>query len=161
LRNEIVSGVGVDYDVPERKAYVKNELDLSSLQGAVVFYQKALQTYSELVEGGATIDILELSRSGLIHTFEITYELCWKSMKRWLSVNFSPDEVSGVNRREFYRICAENSLIGDVNQWMEFHRARVRATSAYHETVAEEVFAVSFKFLPYAQDSLKRLIERL
>jgi nucleotidyltransferase substrate binding protein (TIGR01987 family) len=139
---------------------VKIELDLSSLRNAVLFYHKALKAYGELIEGGATTALRELSRSGLIQTFETTYELCWKSMKRWLEINFSPDEVFGINRREFYRICAENSLIDDVNQWMEFHQARNRASSAYNETVAEEVFEVALQFFPYAQDSLKRLEER-
>jgi hypothetical protein len=80
-------------------------------------------------------------------------------MKRWLALNFSPDEVNGVNRREFYRICAENSLIDDVNQWMEFHQARVRDSYTYIESVAEEVFVVALQFLPYARDCLKRLEE--
>jgi nucleotidyltransferase substrate binding protein (TIGR01987 family) len=135
-------------------------LDLSSLRNAVLFYHEAIRAYGELVDGGATITQRELLRSGLIQTFETTYELCWKSMKRWLEINFSPDEVSGINRREFFRICAENSLIYDVNQWMEFHQARNSASHTYNETVAEEVFTVALKFLPYAQDSLKRLEER-
>ena len=139
---------------------MEKELDLSSLRNAVLFYQEALKAYGELIDGGTTAAQRELLRSGLIQTFEMTYELCWKSMKCWLEMNFSPDEVSGVNRREFYRICAENSLIDDVNQWMEFHQARNRTSHTYNETVAEEVFAVALQFLPYAQDSLKRLEER-
>jgi nucleotidyltransferase substrate binding protein (TIGR01987 family) len=139
---------------------VKKELDLLSSRNAVLFYYEAIKAYGELIEGGATAAQRELSRSGLIQTFETTYELCWKSMKRWLEMNFSPEEVSGVNRRKFYRIRAENSLIDDVNQWMEFHQARNRASRTYNETVAEEVFAVALQFLPYAQDSLKRLEER-
>jgi len=139
---------------------VKKELDLSSLRNAVLFYHEAIKAYGELTEGGTTAAQRELLRSGLIQTFETTYELCWKSMKRWLEMNFSPDEVSGVNRREFYRICAENSLIDDVNQWMEFHQARNRTSHTYNEIVAEEVFAVALTFLPHAQGSLKRLEER-
>jgi nucleotidyltransferase substrate binding protein (TIGR01987 family) len=140
---------------------VKKELDLSSLRNAVLFYHKAIKSYEELIEGGATADQRELLRSGVIQTFEVTYELCWKSMKRWLEMNFSPDEVSGVNRREFYRICAENSLIDDVSQWMEFHESRNRTSQTYNETMAEEVFVVALQFLPYARDSLKRLEELL
>ncbi|MDR1052186.1 MAG: nucleotidyltransferase substrate binding protein, partial [Deltaproteobacteria bacterium] len=69
-------------------------------------------------------------------------------------------DVSGVNRRELYRICAENSLIDDVGQWMEFHQARVRASHTYDETVAEEVFSAAGRFLSYARDCLKQLEER-
>ncbi|MDL2259724.1 nucleotidyltransferase substrate binding protein [Deltaproteobacteria bacterium OttesenSCG-928-K17] len=139
---------------------MEKELDLSSLRSAVLFYQEALKAYGELIDGGATATQRELLRSGLIQTFETTYELCWKSMKRWLETNVSPEEVSGVNRRELYRICAENLLIDDVDQWMEFHQARNRASHTYNEIVAEEVLAVALQFLPYAQDSLKQLEER-
>jgi hypothetical protein len=95
---------------------VKEELDLSPLRNAVFVYNEAIKLYGELFEVSATAAQRELLRLGLIQTFKTTYELCWRSMKLWLSLNFSPDEVSGVNRREFYRICAENSLIDDVNQ---------------------------------------------
>jgi hypothetical protein len=80
-------------------------------------------------------------------------------MKRWLEMNFNPTMVSGVNRREFFRICAENTLIDDVDQWMEFYQARNRTSYIYSDAVAEEALAAALIFLPYAQDSLKRLEE--
>ncbi|MDR1044075.1 MAG: nucleotidyltransferase substrate binding protein [Candidatus Adiutrix sp.] len=150
--------VGVEREFDEQP--VGQELDLSSLRNAVLFYQEALKVYRELIDVGTTATQRELLRSGLIQTFETTYELCWKYMKRWLETNLSPDEASGVNRRELYRICAENLLIDDVNQWMEFHQARNRTSHIYNETVAEEVFSVASRFLPYAQDCLKQLEER-
>jgi hypothetical protein len=109
---------------------VEKELDLSSLRNAVVFYQEALKAYGELIDGGTTAAQRELLRSGLIRTFEITYELCWKYMKRWLEISFSSGEVSGVNRRELYRICAENSLIDDVNH-MDGISSRPQSRLAY------------------------------
>jgi nucleotidyltransferase substrate binding protein (TIGR01987 family) len=139
---------------------VEKDLDLSSLRNAAHFYNEAVKAYGELIEGGTTEAQRELLRSGLIQTFEMTYELCWKTMKRWLELNISPDEASGVNRREFYRICAENSLIDDVDQWMEFNQARNRTSHAYIETVAQEVFAVALQFLPHAQDCLAQLEKR-
>jgi nucleotidyltransferase substrate binding protein (TIGR01987 family) len=78
-------------------------------------------------------------------------------MKRRLEMNFSPDEVSCVSRRELFRICAENLLIDDVNKWMKFHQARNRTSHIYNETVAEEVFGAARQFLPYARDCLKQL----
>jgi hypothetical protein len=81
-------------------------------------------------------------------------------MKLWLEMSLNPGEASGVNRRELYRICAENLLIDYVNQWMRFHQARNRAPHTYNETMAEEVFAAACQFLPYALDCLKQLGER-
>jgi hypothetical protein len=82
-------------------------------------------------------------------------------MKRWLEANLSPNIASGINRRELFRICAENLLIDDVNIWMEFHQAHNLATHTYDENMADEVLVVAQKFFPYAQICLKRLEERI
>ncbi|MDR1578638.1 MAG: nucleotidyltransferase substrate binding protein [Deltaproteobacteria bacterium] len=134
---------------------------MSPLRNAVLSYNEAIKAYGELIEGSATAAQRELLRSGVIQTFEVTYELCWKTMKRCLEMTFSHSEVNLVNRREFYRICAENSLIDDVSQWVEFHESRDRISHTYSKTAAEEVFVVALQFLPYARDCLKRLEELL
>jgi len=35
----------------------------------------------------------KLVMAGIIQNFEITYELCWKFIKRWLSENISKSQV--------------------------------------------------------------------
>jgi hypothetical protein len=78
-------------------------LDLSSLRNAVLFRREALKAYGEIIDGGAAAARRELLRSGLIQTFETACELCRKCMKRWLEMNFSPGEVSGVSCTESAR----------------------------------------------------------
>lgn len=79
-------------------------------------------------------------RAGVILNFEFTYELCWKSLKRWLEENIGSTYVDGVTRRELFRYGAENRLIDDVDLWMDFHRSRNMASHTYDVSVADDVF---------------------
>jgi nucleotidyltransferase substrate binding protein (TIGR01987 family) len=96
-------------------------------------------------------------KSGAIQHFEITYELCWKFIKRWLEVNISPTAADGVARRELFRLAAENRLIADVDQWMRHHEARNLTSHTYDPVVAESVYQAAHDF---ARDS-QRLLEAL
>jgi nucleotidyltransferase substrate binding protein (TIGR01987 family) len=138
-----------------------NDLDLSALALAVKSFERGVAVFESREKEDAPDDEKELLRAGIIQTLEYTYELCWKFMKRWLDANLGPHETSGINRREFYRICAENSLIDDVDEWMDFHQARNLTTHTYNEEMAVGMPAVARRFLPYAKDCLKRLEERL
>jgi hypothetical protein len=134
-------------------------LDLSRLRNAIISCDKEINLHEELVEGVAAGDLRKMSRSALIRTFEITRELCRITMQRCPEMNLDPGVAIGINRREFYRIRAENLMIDDVNRRMAFQNAGNSPLRAYDETAAEEVFAVALDFLPRARDILKRLEE--
>lgn len=95
--------------------------------------------------------------SGVIQHFEFTYELGWKFIKRWLSVNIGKSEVEGLSRRGLFRLAKEFGLIDSVDEWMLFHAARNETSHTYDENTAEEVFEVSIKFLPVAKKLLTQL----
>jgi nucleotidyltransferase substrate binding protein (TIGR01987 family) len=107
------------------------------------------------------IDLLDTLRSGVIQNFEVSYELSWKFMKRWLEKNIMPDIVTGVTRKEFYRIAAENILISDVEIWWTFHEGRNKTSHIYDGIVAEDVLDTAMKFLSYVNDFISRLEQRL
>ena len=50
-------------------------------------------------------------RSGVIQNFEVTYELSWKLMARWLNTYIGAGIADGVSRRHLFRLAAENRLI--------------------------------------------------
>ena len=137
---------------------MEKDLDLSGLVAAVKALERGLAFYGKREREQAPDEEREVLRGGVIQAFEFTYELCWKLMKRWLELNI--ESVAGLPRREFYRVCAENLLLDDVGEWMEFHKNRNSAAHTYNEDMAEEVTAAARRFLPYAQDCLKRLEER-
>ena len=103
---------------------------------------------------------LEVIRAGVIQSFSVTYELCWKFMKRWLEENVGSSYVDGVPRRELFRLAAENLLLTDVDRWMDVHQARNRASHIYDPQVAESVLVMALALLPDAIDVLQRLEAR-
>ncbi|MBF0565615.1 MAG: nucleotidyltransferase substrate binding protein [Nitrospirae bacterium] len=96
-------------------------------------------------------------KSGAIKHFEFTYELCWKFMKRRLSINISPTTAEGVTRRELFRLAAENRLIDDFEQWMRYHDAISQTSHIYESEIAEKVYLTAHDFVRDA----KRLLEAL
>ncbi len=134
------------------------KLDLSSLQKAIISLQKALHiTEEKMLQEKPNDDELELMKAGVIQNFEFTYELCWKFMKRWIEINVGSELVDGVTRRELFRVSAENHLIIDINEWMEFHRARNISSHMYEREIAEEIYQIVRAFLPAALDLLRRV----
>ena len=134
-------------------------LDLSGLRKAIAAFESCLVVYARRGGEKAADDEMEALRAGVIQSFEFTYELCWKHMKRWIEMNVNPESVDGVPRRELFRVCAENKLLTDVDEWMGFHGARNSTSHIYNQNMALEVFGVARKFLPYAKDCLSRLEE--
>lgn len=136
------------------------QLELSSLKKAIDSLEKTLIVYNRKKDENTDIDELEVIKAGVIQNFEFTYELCWKFMKRWIENNISNEEADGITRRELFRIGAENRLIDDIDQWMEYHKARNISAHTYDEDVAEKVFTVSKDFLASAKNFFERLEKR-
>ena len=133
------------------------DLDLSSLKKAVTSLNNALN-----VAAPASLDVMSedqqvVIKAGVIQNFEFTYELCWKFMKLCLDVNLGSTYVEGVARRELFRLSAENKLIEDVDQWMEYHDARNETSHTYDLDTAEEIFQISQTFYSDAFELLNTL----
>jgi len=136
-------------------------LDLSSLRKGVESLGKTLAVADdEDFISGLSADQKDAIRAGVIQNFEFTYELCWKFMRRWLDVNLGSVYVEGVARRQLFRLGAENKLIADVDQWMEYHDARNETSHTYDEGTAEDVFATARKFYANAERLLEALEAR-
>lgn len=137
------------------------KLDLSSLGKAIESLEKTLKVAeNKELAAGLDDDAKDAIRAGGIQNFEFTYELCWKFMRRWLGINVGSTYVDGVTRRELFRLSAENRLISDVDQWMEYHDARNETAHTYNEDTADDVFETSRIFLADAKKLLEALKER-
>jgi nucleotidyltransferase substrate binding protein (TIGR01987 family) len=99
-------------------------------------------------------------KCGATQNFEVTYELCWKFMKRWLEENLGSSYVDGVSRRELFRLAAESKLINDVDLWMDYHHARNQTSHTYDEAKAEIVFQTASRFVHDAERLLDAIEAR-
>ena len=133
-------------------------LDLTSLRSAIASLEKSIRSYRVLSENSTlTRDDIDTVKAGVIQNFEVAYEQCWKFMKRWIEQNVSSDIVDGVTRRELFRVGAENRLIDDVAQWMEFHQSRNLTAHTYDAENAGQAFSSALIFIDAARSFLKRL----
>jgi nucleotidyltransferase substrate binding protein (TIGR01987 family) len=131
-------------------------LDLTPLKLACAALERSLAVLAG--KNAATpADEMATLRSGVIQNFEVAYELCWKSMKRWLEMNHGADAADVFTKKELFRKSAEAGLIADSANWFAFYRARNKTSHIYAEDVAEEVLDAAKKFMPDAHDFLMRL----
>ena len=136
-------------------------LDLSSLNKAINALDYAVgEAHNDEFIDSLTSQQQDIIRAGVIQHFEVTYELCWKFMQRWLAENVGRVYVDGLSRRELFRLAAERRLISDVEAWWGYHRARNLTSHIYDEDVAEEVFQTATQFLSDAQAFLAALTKR-
>lgn len=124
------------------------ELELSPLRKAVKCLDGALNIVHDL-EIISKLDLAtkNLLRAGVIQNFEVTYELCWKFMKRYLEINMGSQYVDGIHRKELFRLAAEHHLIKDVEAWFDYNKARNLTSHTYREEYANDVFHSAEKFL--------------
>lgn len=136
-------------------------LDLTSLKKAIKALKKSLNVaLSEDQMSMMSKDAKDTIRAGVIQSFEFTYEVCWKFMKRWLENNLGSAYVDGVNRRELFRLAAEHQLITNVDSWMEYHDSRNETSHTYDQETAEEIFQSAKLFLKDAEALLSSLEKR-
>ncbi|MBI4431306.1 MAG: nucleotidyltransferase substrate binding protein [Candidatus Omnitrophica bacterium] len=133
-------------------------LDLGSLRKAV----KSLESAVAIADSDEEMKAFnktqrDLIRAGVIQNFEFTYELCWKFMQRWLEKNLGSAYVDGIPRKELFRVAAENQLISDTKNWMDYHEARNKTAHTYDENTAREVFNAAKLFIKDAKGFLKKL----
>ncbi len=135
-------------------------LDLSSFEKAVSSLKRAILVAKDAKKMRFTANQKETIRAGVIQNFEFTYELSWKFMKRWLELNLGSSYVDGVSRKELFRIAAENQLLDDVENWMDYHEARNKTVHTYDPLTAQEIFEKAQDFLLDAKKLLSALKSR-
>jgi len=120
-------------------------LQLDSLTKSIDILERAVKTASRVDDSDE--DLQETVRAGVIHSFEVAYELSWKMIKRWLQENIGTASVDGTTQRNLFRLAAENHLIADAERWMDYHKARNSTSHTYNEDAAENVFAEAAEFV--------------
>lgn len=107
-------------------------IDITSLKRAF----KKLKTFAQHVD-------TEQEKAGVVQAFEYTFELCWKTMKRFLEKRgrstYSPKEI--------FRLAALEKFIEDPEVWFDFLEKTNITSHTYDEEESNVVVGVVPTFL--------------
>jgi nucleotidyltransferase substrate binding protein (TIGR01987 family) len=96
----------------------------------------------------------EFTRDASIQRFEYTFELLWKTLKRYLFLEANIDEF---RIRNLFREAAKLGLIENVTAWFAYLNARNITSHTYNLKAAEEVYEAAQSFVVDA----RRLLDHL
>ena len=123
------------------------KLDISSLKKATYSLERSLNEYK--------INPNEFVRDSCIQRFEYTYEIAWKSIKRFLEeIAPNANEIDLLTFQELIREANEKGLLlNDWDTWKVYRIYRGTTSHAYNEDKANEIyeeipdFLIEIKFL--------------
>ena len=134
-------------------------LNLDSLSKAIDSLSRAILVV-EKYKDSPDRDMLETVRAGVIQSFEVSYEQCWKMIQRWIRENRTPEDGDNPRtRKELFRRAARYGLIVDPVPWFTYGEARNLSSHTYDKTRAESVYEIARNFLGDAQYLLHQLEE--
>jgi nucleotidyltransferase substrate binding protein (TIGR01987 family) len=101
-----------------------------------------------------------LLRDATIQRFAFTFEVAWKTLKRFLEEN-SIEPIDRLTNRQLFRLGFEQGLLRDSAAWMLYLGRRNLTSHVYSEAIAAQVFEVIPEFLEDARFLLAQLEQRL
>ncbi len=131
----------------------EKQLKLDNLKKALVSLEKIIDQYESL---SVTSELKESLRDGAIQRFEFTYELAWKSLKRFFEV-YMLENVDALIGANLFRMGFEAGLISNVNIWLEFKRNRNLTSHTYDQNVAHEVYEGLKLFVPEINHFIQKI----
>jgi nucleotidyltransferase substrate binding protein (TIGR01987 family) len=130
------------------------DLNISPFDRAIERLREGLARYQRDISD-------EQIRDGLVQRFEFTYELAWKTLKRYLEqAAASPAEIDAMTFADLIRTANEQGLLlGDWPKWRLYRDMRGKTSHTYDERIALQVVAGIPAFLDevdYLRDQLKK-----
>jgi len=137
------------------------KLDLSSLQKAIAQMEEALEFCNSDLARSDTRLALHL-RAAAIQAFEFTYELSYKTLKRYLEeTEPNPSSVEEMTFNELVRRGFERGLLqAELADWKAFRKDRGTTSHTYDEAKAQDVFETIPAFLREARFLLSQIKQR-
>ena len=136
-------------------------LDFSSLKKAIHQLKESLQIYdSKIVQDHPKLKLY--MRSAAIQSFEYTYELSIKMLRRYMGIiSSNPNEVKEWSFENLIRECWGHGILSaELVEWKKYRKYRGITSHTYDGEKAKEVFQVLPIFLKEANYLLNQLEER-
>ncbi len=132
-------------------------LDLTSLRDAVNALESSVEVSSSDAAKADT-KMWEVLRAGVIQNFEVTYELSWKFIQRWIRTNRTPEDADHPRtRKDLFRLAAQYGLINDPGPWFAYGEARNLTAHTYNSKQAETVYETAVSFVTDARNLYENL----
>ncbi len=116
--------------------------------------QKAVNRLQEGVDLGTSQDIF---RDGTIQRFEFTFELAWKLMQK---IN-REHGFQTVSPRDSIRQCFQLGFLAEDVQWLQMIENRNLTSHTYAESMANQIYEDTKKFVPLFFDFSKKVEDYL
>jgi nucleotidyltransferase substrate binding protein (TIGR01987 family) len=131
-------------------------LDLTSFGKAIASLEEALKAHEKEPQNAFILD-------SCIQRFEFTYELTWKTLKRYLEFGAAAIEnIDSLPFPDLIRVGNEQSLLrSDWTVWKDYRKARNTTAHTYDEEKAQEVFRQIPGFLLEAKHLYNEMLKRL
>lgn len=100
-------------------------------------YENLHKAYLKLKQFLEQDNNTELSRAGIVHAYEFTFELFWKFLQKYLD-NLGILEEHGPSA--VIRTAYQNEYLDDGQEYMDMLRDRNLITHTYREAMAEEIY---------------------
>lgn len=100
-------------------------------------YENLHKAYLKLKQFLEQDNNTELSRAGIVHAYEFTFELFWKFLQKYLD-NLGILEEHGPSA--VIRTAYQNEYLDDGQEYMDMLRDRNLITHTYREEMAEEIY---------------------
>jgi len=130
-------------------------IDLSPLRKALGWLSEALTLWREQPAGSVLKPHL---RSAVIQSFEFSYELSVRSLRRVLiERSASEDRVTDLSFNDLLRAAADAGLMAEPGAWRVWRELRNATSHAYDEVIAERVATDAQAFCADAKSLLAAL----
>lgn len=121
------------------------DIDLAPLRKALAMLREALVFWNAQPDGAPLKPHL---RSAVIQSFEFTYELSVRLLRRVLIERAeSADLIASLSFNDLLRSAAGAGLMSDATRWREWREMRNATSHAYDETTAQAVAARAAAFV--------------
>ena len=119
-------------------------IDLSSLRRVLAQLQEAIRFWRGLP---ADSELKPHLRSAVIQSFQFTYELSVRMLRRVLiERSAAADLVADLTFNDLLRKAADGGLIGDPQPWRDWREMRNATSHAYDEAKANQVATGAIRF---------------
>jgi nucleotidyltransferase substrate binding protein (TIGR01987 family) len=120
-------------------------IDFSSLRKAIAVLAEALTLWQSQAEGSVLKPHL---RSAVIQSFEFSYELSLRSLRRVLvERSGSAEQITDLSFNDMLRAAADAGLLTDQAAWRTWRELRNATSHAYDEAKAQQVAEGAERFL--------------